>query len=75
MKSKKKTLFIDKNQISDSWKYSRIKKKINFKKREKELLKLLDRHRSNNKNYDCIVPGAEAKTAVMQHMSLNINME
>ena len=33
LKSKKKTLFIDKNQISDSWKYSRIKKKINFKKR------------------------------------------
>ena len=26
LKSKKKTLFIDKNQISDSWKYSRIKK-------------------------------------------------
>ena len=28
--SKKKTLFIDKNFISDSWKYSRIKKKINY---------------------------------------------
>ena len=27
-KSKKKTLFIDKNRISDSWKYSRRKKKI-----------------------------------------------
>ena len=61
LKSKKKTLFIDKNQISDSWKYSRIKKKINFKKREKELLKLLDRHRSNNRNYDCIVPGSGGK--------------
>ena len=36
LNSKKKTLFIDKNQISDSWKYSRIKKKINFKKRESE---------------------------------------
>ena len=61
LKSKKKTLFIDKNQISDSWKYSRIKKKINFKKREKELLKLLDGHRSNNRNYDCIVPGSGGK--------------
>lgn len=60
-KSKKKTLFIDKNQISDSWKYSRIKKKINFKKRERKLLKLLERHRSNNKNYDCIVPGSGGK--------------
>ena len=61
LKSKKKTLFIDKNQISDSWKYSRIKKKIDFKKRERELLKLLDRHRSNNRNYDCIVPGSGGK--------------
>ena len=61
MKSKKKTLLIDKNQISDSWKYSRIKKKINFKKRERELFKLLDRHRSNNRNYDCIVPGSGGK--------------
>ena len=61
LKSKKKTLFIDKNQISDSWKYSRIKKKINYKKREKELLKLLERHRSNNRNYDCIVPGSGGK--------------
>jgi hypothetical protein len=41
IKSKKKTTFIDKNFISDPWKYSRLKKKIDFKKREKELLKLL----------------------------------
>lgn len=61
LKSKKRTLFIDKNQISDSWKYSRIKKKINYKKRERELLKLLERHRSNNRNYDCIVPGSGGK--------------
>ena len=29
-KTKKKTLNIDKNRISDSWKYSRLKKKIDF---------------------------------------------
>ena len=39
-KTKKKTLNIDKNGISDSWKYSRIKKKINFKIREKKLLRI-----------------------------------
>ena len=61
LRSKKRTLFIDKNQVSDSWKYSRIKKKINYKKREKELLNLLERHRSNNRNYDCIVPGSGGK--------------
>ena len=60
-KSKKNTLFIDKNGISDSWKYSRKKKKINFKKREKKLLKLLNKYRSNNKNFDCIVPGSGGK--------------
>ena len=40
IKSKKKTTFIDKNGISDPWKYSRIKKKIDFKDREKKLLRL-----------------------------------
>lgn len=28
IKSKKQTLFIDKNGLSDSWKYSQIKKKL-----------------------------------------------
>ena len=60
-KSKKKTLFIDKNGISDSWKYSRKKKKINFDNREKKLKKLLELYRSNNNNYDCIVPGSGGK--------------
>ena len=34
IKTKKKTLHIDKNGISDSWKYSRIKEKIDFNKKE-----------------------------------------
>ena len=59
--SKKKTLNIDKNGISDTWKYSRIKKKINFKRREEELLKLLDKHRGKYGKYDCVVPGSGGK--------------
>ena len=43
-----KNSFIDKKGISDSWKYSRYKNKINYKKREFELLKLLDKHRSKH---------------------------
>ena len=58
--SKKKTLRIDSNGISDSWKYSRIKKKINFKDREKKLLKLLDRYRGKGE-FDCLVPGSGGK--------------
>ena len=46
--------------VSDPWKYSRLKKKINWKKREKELLKLLDKHRGQGE-YDCIVPGSGGK--------------
>ena len=58
--SKKKTIGFE-NGISDSWKYSRLKKKINFKKREKELLKLLDKHRGKYGEFDCIVPGSGGK--------------
>ena len=61
IKSKKKTLFIDKNGISDSWKYSRIKLKIDYKSREKELIKLLEKHRGKYGEYDCIVPGSGGK--------------
>jgi len=60
IKSKKKTTYIDKNGISDPWKYSRIKKKINYEKREKELLKLLDKHRGR-REFDCVVPGSGGK--------------
>ena len=59
--TKKKTLVIDNNNISDSWKYSRLKKKINFEHREKKLLKLLDKHRGKHGKYDCIVPSSGGK--------------
>ena len=60
IKSKKSTLFIDKNRISDPWKYSRMKKKINYKHREKKLLELLDKHRGKGE-FDCVVPGSGGK--------------
>ena len=60
IRSKKKTTFIDKNGISDPWKYSRIKKKINFKDREKKLLKLLEKFRGKGE-FDCVVPGSGGK--------------
>lgn len=59
--SKKKTIIFDKKGISKTWYYSRQKKKIDFKKREKELLKLLDKHRGKHGQYDCIVPGSGGK--------------
>ena len=59
--SKKDTLKFDKNGVSESWRYSRIKKKINFKLREKKLLKLLEKHRGKHGQFDCIVPGSGGK--------------
>ena len=59
--SKKETLRFNKNGISESWRYSRLKKKINFKEREKQLLKLLEKHRGKHGDHDCIVPGSGGK--------------
>jgi N-acetyl sugar amidotransferase len=71
-KSKKKTLYIDKNGISDSWKYSRLKKKIDYNDREKKLLKLLDKHRGKYGEFDCIVPGSGGKDSCFaSHMLKN----
>lgn len=41
-------------------KYSELKNKINWKKREEELLKILSKYRKSN-GYDCIVPGSGGK--------------
>ena len=59
--SKKKTIKFDKNGVSETWKYSRLKKKIDYKKREQKLLKLLDKHRGKYGEFDCIVPGSGGK--------------
>ena len=61
IKTKKKTINIDKNGLSDAWKYSLEKKKIDYKKREIKLLKLLDKHRGKHGKYDCVVPGSGGK--------------
>ena len=61
IQTKKKTINIDKNGLSDAWKYSLEKKKIDYKKREIKLLKLLDKHRGKHGKYDCIVPGSGGK--------------
>ena len=58
---RKNTLGFDKKGISESWHYAQKKKKINFEKREKELLKLLDKHRGKYREFDCVVPGSGGK--------------
>ncbi len=60
-KSKKKTLTIGKDGICDACLYAKEKEKIDWTKREKELIKLLDKYRKNDGSYDCIVPGSGGK--------------
>ena len=45
-------------------KVNQFKQKINWQKREIELLKLLDKYRSKFGDYDCIVPGSGGKDSV-----------
>ncbi|MDD5560628.1 MAG: N-acetyl sugar amidotransferase [Candidatus Omnitrophica bacterium] len=57
-------LQIDKEGICDACRFAEQKEQIDWGKREKELLRLLDRHRKNDGRYDCIVPGSGGKDSV-----------
>ncbi len=64
-KEKKETTNFDKNGICDACNWSRIKKnEIDWEKREIELIKLLDFHRSKKGNYDVVVPASGGKDSV-----------
>jgi N-acetyl sugar amidotransferase len=47
--------------VCDACKQAEVKKRINWKKREVQLLKLLKRFRKNNGEHDCLVPGSGGK--------------
>ena len=59
-----KYLNFDKNGICDACNVAIQKKSINWQQREKEVIKLLNKHRSKNNDYDCIVPGSGGKDSV-----------
>ena len=60
--SKKETTGFDEDGVCFACKFSELKdNKINWEKREQELLDLCDRHRSSDGTYDCIVPGSGGK--------------
>ncbi|MFA4905579.1 MAG: N-acetyl sugar amidotransferase [Candidatus Margulisiibacteriota bacterium] len=60
------TLHFDENGICDACRVNEEKEKIDWSKREKELLRLLDKHRRNDGYYDCIVPGSGGKDSAFQ---------
>ena len=64
-KEKKKSTNFDENGICDACNWSKIKEtKINWEKRDNELSKLLDFHRSRKGNYDVVVPASGGKDSI-----------
>ena len=63
-RNKASYLFIDKNGICDACRVAEEKKNIDWVKRKRELKILLNKYRSKNGDYDCIVPGSGGKDSV-----------
>jgi len=61
-----KYMHIDEEGICDACRHAEKKEDTNWKKREEELLKLLDKYRRNDGCYDCIVPGSGGKDSAFQ---------
>lgn len=64
--SKKVTLNIDEDGVCDACRHTETKEKTDWKKREEELLRLLDKYRRADGHYDCIVPGSGGKDSAFQ---------
>ncbi|MCG3204394.1 MAG: hypothetical protein KCHDKBKB_01109 [Elusimicrobia bacterium] len=63
---KVKSLHIGEDGICDACRVNEQKQFIDWKKREEELVRLLDQYRSNDGSYDCLVPGSGGKDSAYQ---------
>jgi N-acetyl sugar amidotransferase len=64
--SKKVTMHFDDDGICDACRTAEQKEAINWELREKELVELLDKYRSKDGSYDCLVPGSGGKDSAYQ---------
>ena len=64
--SKKTSMNIDEAGVCDACRNAEKKEAIDWEKREKELLKLLDKYRRTDGHYDCLVPGSGGKDSAYQ---------
>ena len=55
------TLHIDQEGVCDACRYAQQKEQIDWKSREQELVRLLDKYRRDDGYYDCLVPGSGGK--------------
>ena len=61
-------IIFDENGICSACNYSQIKNnKIEWEKRENELIKLLDKHRRSDGTWDVIVPSSGGRTQLCAH--------
>lgn len=66
IKTKKRTLNFNEDDLCDACLNAQKKDEIDWKNREEELLQLLDKYRSKDGSYDCIVPGSGGKDSAFQ---------
>jgi len=59
--SEKTTINFDADGVCDACRHGDVKRSIEWQAREEALLRLLDKHRRNDGNYDCIAPGSGGK--------------
>lgn len=64
--TRKKTMAFDAEGICDACRANEQKEGIDWKKREEELFQLLDKYRSKDGSYDCLVPGSGGKDSAFQ---------
>ena len=57
---------IDKDGVCDACRHAEVKDNIDWQTREEELLRLLDKYRRNDGQYDCVVPGSGGKDSSFQ---------
>jgi N-acetyl sugar amidotransferase len=66
LRSKHQTLNFNEEGVCDACQHAKEKEKINWEKREEQLVQLLDQHRRNDDHYDCLVPGSGGKDSAFQ---------
>jgi N-acetyl sugar amidotransferase len=64
--TKKDTIGFDSEGVCDACRASESKDRIDWKLREKELVALLDKYRSKDGSYDCLIPGSGGKDSAFQ---------
>lgn len=64
--SKKVTMGFDEHGVCDACRANEQKNSIDWKSREEQLLKVLDKYRRTDGGYDCLIPGSGGKDSAYQ---------